>query len=142
MVHREIEGYLMRLAQAHGVPRLSEMMTQIGVPWFQLAQGMHAGDIATSVRGDIEAMEYDTATLAAPGILLRGQHLRRRQWSVHAGRRACPVCLAGDASTRDGDRLPRAWHRNWWDIRSVTVCPVHRVKLVGYCGVFLWKRGH
>jgi hypothetical protein len=128
-------GYLMRLAQAHGVPRLSEMMTQVGVPWFELAQGMHAAHIASTVRADVDGMEYDTARLSAPGILLRGQLLRRRQWSVHTGRRACPVCLAEDASTRASDRLPRAWHRNWWDIRTVTVCPVHRVKLVGCCGV-------
>lgn len=128
-------GYLMRLAQAHGVPRLSEMLTQVGVPWFELAQGMHAAHIAASVRGDINAMEYDTARLSTAGIVLRGQSLRRRQWSVHAGRRACPICLAGDASSRSGDRLPRAWHRNWWDIRAVTVCPIHRVKLIGCCGI-------
>lgn len=128
-------GYLMRLAQAHGVPRLSEMLTQVGVPWFDLAQGMHAAHIAASVCGDINAIEYDTAKLSTAGIVLRGQLLRRRQWSVHAGRRACPICLAGDASSQAGDRLPRAWHRNWWDIRAVTVCPVHHVKLVGCCGI-------
>lgn len=128
-------GYLMRLAQAHGVPRLSEMLTQVGVPWFELAQGMHAAHIAASVRGDINAMEYDTARLSSAGIVLRDQSLRHRQWSVYAGRRACPICLAGDASSRAGDRLPRAWHRNWWDIRAITVCPVHSVKLVGRCGI-------
>lgn len=128
-------GYLMRLAQAHGVPRLSEMLTQIGVPWFELAQGTHAAHVAASVRSDINAMEYDTARLSMAGIVLRDQLLRRRQWSVHAGRRACPICLAGDASSRAGDRLPRAWHRNWWDIRAVTVCPIHRVKLVGCCSI-------
>lgn len=127
-------GYLMRLAQAHGVPRLSEMLTQVGVTWFELAQGIHAAQIAASVRGDIIAMEYDTARLSTAGIVLRDQSLRRRQWSVYAGRRACPVCLAEDASSGAGDRLPRAWHRNWWDIRAVTVCPIHSVKLVGCCG--------
>ncbi|RQH12663.1 TniQ family protein [Bradyrhizobium sp. RP6] len=123
-------GYLMRVAQAHGVPDLSEMLLQLGIPWFQLAQGKHLDIVANAAAIDIDALSLDTGTVANGVVLLRGERLYRGQWSVYAGRRACPACLAEDPVD---PRLPRPWHRAWWDVQPLTACPVHGLALIGSC---------
>lgn len=130
-------GYLMRLAEAHGVPLLSEMTAQLGIPWFEAAQGKHVRTVAASVGIDAAELAFDTAIVSSRSVLLRGERLRRRQWSVHAGRSACPQCLTEDASGTAFDPLPRSWHRAWWDVRALTVCPRHGAVLLTccrYCG--------
>jgi hypothetical protein len=119
------------------VPVLSEMTAQLGIPWFEAAQGKHIRTVAASVGIDADELAFDTAVVSPRSVLLRGECLRRRQWSVHAGRSACPECLAGDASGVPFDPLPRSWHRAWWDVRVLTVCPAHGavlLKCCRYCG--------
>jgi hypothetical protein len=123
-------GYLMRVARAHGVPQLPEMLLQIGIPWFKLAQGKHIDEIADAVAVDPTALSFDTGCVVPGGGLLRGERLHRGHWSVHAGRRACFECLAEDPLE---GRLPRRWHRAWWDVQPLSVCAVHRARLLGSC---------
>jgi hypothetical protein len=126
-------GYLMRLADAHGVPLLPEMLIQIGVPWFELAQGKGVEIVGAAAAIDAAALSLDTGMVSRGGVLLRGESLHRRQWSVYASRRACPNCLAEDAAAAVGSHLPRQWHRTWWDVQPVTVCLRHRVELLDHC---------
>lgn len=126
-------GYLMRIAAAHGVPHLPEMLIQIGVPWFKFAQGQGTDVVASAAAIGAAGLSFDTGQVGPSGVSLRGEILRPRQWSVHAARRACPDCLREDAAAATDSRLPRQWHRTWWDVRATTVCPRHRVKLIDRC---------
>lgn len=126
-------GYLMRVAHAHGIRRLPDMVGEIGVPWYGFLRGMHVDAVARSVRIDETALASDTGTSAGSWVHLRGERLRPRQWSILGSRRACPACLDSDRPLRAGDLLPRAWHRAWWDVRPCTVCPTHRVELIDAC---------
>ncbi|WP_179732668.1 TniQ family protein [Bradyrhizobium sp. IAR9] len=126
-------GYLMRVAAAHGVPHLPEMLIQIGVPWFKFAQGRGVDVVAAAATIEPSDLSFDTGQVGVGGVSLRGETLRPRQWSVHVGRRACPDCLREDAAAAADSRLPRQWHRTWWDVRATTVCPRHRVKLIDRC---------
>ncbi|WGD52444.1 TniQ family protein [Bradyrhizobium sp. CB1650] len=123
-------GYLMRMARAHGIPKLPEMLLQLGIPWFKLAQGKQVDVVANAAAADLAALSYDTGIVADGKVLLRGERLYRGQWSVYAGRRACPGCLADDPID---PRLPRRWHRAWWDVQPLTVCPIHGARLLGSC---------
>jgi hypothetical protein len=123
----------MRLGEAHGAPKLTEVLTQISVPWFELAQGKHVRIVAAAAGIDVADLSFDTGVISERSVILRGEQLRRRQWSLHSGRRACPTCLAADRTMVTGVRLPRSWHRTWWDVQPVTVCPVHNHLLLLSC---------
>ncbi|WP_157284892.1 TniQ family protein [Bradyrhizobium yuanmingense] len=123
-------GYLMRLGRAHGVSQLPEMLLQIGVPWFKLAQGKYTEAISEAACLELPALSFDSGIVVPNGVRLRGEQLHRSHWSVHAGRRVCPECLAEVPET---DRLPRRWHRAWWDVQPLTVCAVHHARLLGHC---------
>lgn len=123
----------MRLAEAHGVPLLSEMTAQLGIPRFEVLQGKHFGALAFRAGIDAADLAFDTALVSRRSVTLRGEHMRRRQWSVHAGRKACPECLAEDTSGPVLGQLPRAWHRAWWDVRALTVCPLHGAIMLKNC---------
>lgn len=122
----------MRVAQAHGISDLYEILLQVGIPWFEIAQGKHVEIVAAALVLDMSALEFDTASRRSGEILLRGQQLHPRHWSVHSGRKFCPRCLAGDLQ-KSGDRLPRQWHRAWWDVEALTLCPEHAVRLASRC---------
>lgn len=123
----------MRLGETHGAPKLTEVLTQIGVPWFELAQGKHVQIVAVAAGIDAADLSFDTGVISERCVLLRGEQLRRRQWSLHSGRRACPTCLAADRTMVTGVPLPRSWHRTWWDVKPVTICPVHNLRLLQSC---------
>jgi hypothetical protein len=128
-------GYLMRLGETHGIPDLAEVLIQVRVPWFELAQGKLIDVVAKATAVESAVLAFDTGTVAVHGVVLRGEHLRRRQWSVHASRRACPECLAADRASGNGGCLPRQWHRAWWDVQPATVCPIHGVRLLCSCPI-------
>ncbi|ABE37267.1 hypothetical protein RPD_0027 [Rhodopseudomonas palustris BisB5] len=123
-------GFLMRLGETHGVRKFCDMLRDLGIRRFDLSQGIGVDRVARAAMVARAALQFDSGTRTRQGVMLRGELLRPRQWSVHAGRRGCPACFAGD---RDGTVLPRQWHRAWWDIRAVTVCPLHGLLLIDAC---------
>lgn len=126
-------GYLMRLGTANGIRRLPDMAREVGIPWYSLLRGEYVENIAHLARMDLDPLTYDTAARSKSAVTLRGQVVRPKQWSVHGGRRACALCLADDVAKNPRDRLPRAWHRAWWDVRPVTTCGIHGVELASAC---------
>lgn len=124
-------GYLMRLGETHGVSGFSEMLLEAGVRRHGLSRGIGVNRVADVLGFDRAALGFDSGRATSKSVFLRGEKMRRRQWSVHFGRRACPACFASDL---DGSVIPRPWHRAWWDVRAVTVCPLHGIPLIGSCG--------
>lgn len=131
-------GYLMRLAEVHGVQKRIEALRMVEVPWCALAQGRGVNSVAAAAKLDAVTLAFDSGNITESGVKLRGETLRRHQWSVQKPRRACPFCFAEDRrSVREEGRihLPRRWHRAWWDVRPLTVCVAHRVRLIENCRI-------
>ena len=60
---------------------------------------------------------HATPTMSGGGVVMGGQRFHKRQWSA-TRRRYCPGCIA-----------EAAYHRCWWDLSSVRVCPFHGVPI-------------
>lgn len=129
-------GYAVRLAEANGILRVSTAVAKLGATLAALARGAGLDGVAELSASSPDALARDTPQPGSRHVALRGETLLRRQWSARAARRVCPACLAADlAEARACGRahLPRAWHRAWWEVTAVTVCPVHAVRLVARC---------
>jgi hypothetical protein len=133
-------GYLMRLGQAHGMRRTSEIARYVGLSSSNVTRTESLGPLAERAGIDFQALRFDSPEASPGKVALGGQILRPRQLSVKTGRRACSECLRSDLSHSSGNRLPRSWHRNWWDVQAVSVCPIHGSRLLlacGHCGIRL-----
>lgn len=106
------------------------MLHHIGASWSKLAQGRELDRLTALAIPDPKALAFDTGAVIKGGVLLRGERLNRSHWSVHAGRRLCLECFASDR--REG-RIPRQWHRSWWDVQPITICAVHSARLLTSC---------
>lgn len=62
------------------------------------------------------AKAHYTAGATIRGVAISADNLSRTE------RRACPACLQESRH-----------HRFWWDLRAVTTCPRHRLKLANGC---------
>jgi len=127
-------GYLMRLGHSHGMRRTSEIARYVGLSLSNVTRTESLGPLAERAGIDFRALRFDSAESSPGKVVLGGQILRPRQLSVKAGRRACSECLRSDLSHPSDNRLPRLWHRNWWDVQAVTVCPIHGSRLLLACG--------
>ena len=71
----------------------------------------------------LDLRDFDLAEAATPifqgnDVIIMGQSMRRKQWSIDR-RRFCPACLAESPH-----------HRTWWDIAPFRHCPFHGLDLV------------
>jgi Mn-dependent DtxR family transcriptional regulator len=123
----------MRLGEAHGVKQAHLIASAIGTDWFDLFRGRNLRPLATAAAADLDGLSFDTARPVGGGVMLRDEFLRRKHWTLNHGRRCCPQCFQADQIEAQENRLPRRWHRAWWDIQAVSVCPIHRAPLVGAC---------
>ncbi|RXT51278.1 hypothetical protein B6S44_22000 [Bosea sp. Tri-44] len=129
-------AHLMRVAQANGVKRVATLATNLGLESYRLHMRSSLETIAHVGRSDTVSLAHDTATDDRDIVTLRGETLRRgTQWASLGIRRACPACYAEDKRAVEPykRRLPRAWHRTWWDVTAVTACPVHYCRLISRC---------
>lgn len=80
--------------------------------------------------GNIRYAEAATPIFQGNDVIIMGQTMRRKQWSVYR-RRFCPACLAESPH-----------HRTWWDIAPFRHCPFHGLDLVSSdddgCEVSWW----
>lgn len=68
-------------------------------------------------------------------VHLAGESLRIGDWLTRE-RRWCPACLLSDVQRgrHSGARLGSAGiHRAWWDLRCLSTCPDHRIRLQSSC---------
>lgn len=129
-------AHFMRLAQANGVKRVATLAVNLGLESHRLHMRSSLETIGSVGRSDMVSLAHDTATDDRDIVTLRGQTLKRgTQWSSLSVRRACPACFSEDKQAAEPykRRLPRAWHRTWWDVAAVTACPVHYCRLVSRC---------
>ncbi|MFC5509022.1 TniQ family protein [Bosea massiliensis] len=126
-------AHLMRVAQANGVKRVATLAANLGLESYRLHMRSSLETIGSVGRSDAVSLSHDTATDDRDIVTLRGETLKRgTQWSSLSVRRACPACYAEDKQATEPykRRLPRAWHRTWWDVAAVTACPVHYCRLI------------
>lgn len=113
--------------------RTSEVTKYLGFSLSEVTRTINLLAIAEACGIDLQDLRFDSAKASPGKVVLSGQALRPRQLSIHAGRRACSQCLRADLSHPFGNRLPRSWHRNWWDVQPVTVCSIHGSLLLFRC---------
>lgn len=117
------QGLLLRIAEMHGHSSTDRTAACIAVNRSRMAHG-DAGQIekfAAAIRQDPAALKADSVLRGVDGRLkLRGQDLT--DFINFGVRRLCPGCLAESKH-----------HRFWWDIRSISTCPRHGLKLVDRC---------
>lgn len=122
-------GLLLRLAERYRV-----QPARLGARWDLTLGGLARG---VGLDAFASALDIDATTLAAWSpvvrtrarrVDLRGEELMLGDWSV-TGRRWCPACFEEDALLGEH----QAYHRAWWDVRSIGACPAHLVMLHSRC---------
>lgn len=129
-------AHFIRVAQANGVERVATLAASVDLESYRLHMRSSLETIAKVGRSHTSRLAHDTATDDRDFVTLRGEMLKRgTQWASLGVRRACPACFAEDKKAAEPHkrRLPRAWHRTWWDVTAVTACPVHYCRLISRC---------
>lgn len=134
-------GLMLHLSERNDIRSAPIVAERFGIRMMQLVGGEPAAlrALAAGLRCPIERLCADTpvvmsaAEMAERGIkldyksraltlTLRDVPISRTHLYGRDGRRACPACLAESRH-----------HRFWWDLRDVTTCPRHGLKLVSSC---------
>lgn len=126
-----------RLSWRHGMTDATGFSSRIGTPLAKLALGRGLGELASAAGLDRAELALSTVRHDPPRrhVLLRGERLRRVDWSA-ATRRWCPDCFADDVeeARREGlDDADLISHRAWWDVVPLAACPVHGTDLADRC---------
>lgn len=128
-------GYLSRLAQTYGLTTTDKIAAEFGLGFFEVAAGKGLDTLVSETRCSKDGLQFDTGIPTSKIVELRGQSLYRRQWSATGRKKVCPMCFDDDRQFREPvrRRLPRAWHRTWWDVKAVGICSQHRTLLIDRC---------
>lgn len=126
-----------RLASRWGATKVFEFSRQRGLPFTDLAAGRRIDDLAACTGLDPIGLVAASPLVSAGArtVRLQGQTFRLGDWSTRS-RRRCPICLDADIREAAELDLPAAsWATSaaWWDVRSITTCPFHQVRLVDHC---------
>jgi TniQ len=116
-------GFLLRMAEENGHPSTDSTVMDIGVRRAGIARGVpeHINRLAAEARTTPAALlAYSPVLRDDDKLVLRGHVVDKY---LHFGvRRLCPGCIAESNH-----------HRFWWDLVPVSMCPRHRLELVGAC---------
>ncbi|MBN9598742.1 MAG: TniQ family protein [Afipia sp.] len=116
-------GILFRLAERNGIEKFARVPALTGLKVAQLRVGNGADRLASIIRCDPAAFMNSTLIAESRGkVLIRGERLDTIYDLTRISRRLCPGCVADSAH-----------HRFWWDLKFVTTCPEHYMKLVDVC---------
>lgn len=116
-------GLVMRLAEINGYPTLQSVLDVTGLTIAGLHRGEKLDRLATIVRCPVAMIAADSFILENEvDVALRDHRLNFKHDYALQSRRACPACL------RESPH-----HRFMWDLRFVTSCPRHGIKLVDTC---------
>lgn len=116
--HEPAHGFFLRLAALNG---------QQATPAFAMSLGLNGRNIDPQqmlqfckqlpIPGT-ERLCAATPSIAKSSVYIRGEHLRLgRDWSIRH-RRYCLACLN-----------EKSFHRFWFDLPIVRVCPIHQIEL-------------
>ncbi|MGM5022191.1 TniQ family protein [Tardiphaga sp. 367_B4_N1_1] len=130
-------GSLMRMAARYGHRHVRDFSRCWGISFRKALAGQHVDQIAQTLGLDGRQMRFWTPRTDRENwnVHLAGEALRVGDWSTRH-RRWCPVCLSSDVKLgqRNGVRPRSAGiHRAWWDLRCLSTCPDHRIRLHSFC---------
>ena len=119
-----LAGFVMRLAVNHEYSSPMQLLRPLELGLSTLRQAAREGTAHPFMA------EYLALTPAELDKLSSGQgtgsrvlgHELDRDLVVLGGRKLCPVCIA-----------EQPYHRAYWDLTVMTVCPVHAVRLLSHC---------
>lgn len=121
--HEPAHGFFLRLAAFNG---------QQSIPSYAMSLGLNGNNIDPQQMlrfceqlpiAGIERLHSATPRIVRQSVYLRGEHLRLgRDWSIRR-RRYCPECVREES-----------YHRFWFDVAVVRVCPAHGLALVSRQG--------
>jgi hypothetical protein len=123
-------GLANRLARRNGVNSLASFGGDHKIPFREIIFGLRNQEVASLAGADPAALEAATFRVGDDQrVRLKGEELHRDDWS-YTNLRICPSCLRSDLARKDGriDYLPHI--RSWWNVTSVTVCPIHKEPLI------------
>lgn len=113
MVDEPAHGFVLRLADLNRRSSLAVLLGSHGLNGREIVP-TECLAFAHSFPIDAGALERATPRPHPDGVELLGQVVRRRHWSLDL-RRFCPACLSEEV----------AYHRAWWDLKHVCICPYH-----------------
>ncbi len=115
-------GLFLRIAEINGLPP-SDMARSMGFSLASLRRGYNIDKLAKLVRCDEVQLASNSFSFAVgEKVTIRGQTIGLRRDLLRTKRRVCRCCLA-----------EAPYHRFWWDLRFIDVCPHHRLRLEDRC---------
>ncbi len=130
-------GILLRLSARHKESNVREFAADCGLSFRRVLSGHDAARLANLAGVDQTELARFTPKIDARKrtVELAGDRLLLNDWSIRT-RRWCPICLDQDrafAVSHGGLEDSGPWHRALWDIRSVSTCPDHKIRLLDFC---------
>ena len=126
-------GMYLRLAERNGLRHIRVFENMTGVKLRHVRLGRDLDYLAAILRCEPHQLsEYSIEQGRRGSLIIRGEAVRRKDVMM-VQRRACPACFAISAH-----------HRFWWDLRFVTTCPMHAIRLANCCscgGKLTWTDG-
>lgn len=125
---------LVRLGLANGMRDIRHLLQSIPhVRSKQVANRESRIEIAARLSG-FNASCIDVATpTRMTGSLMSVAGLNFNRRGTRPGR-ACPICVVQDMDVFASERADlRAFRRGWWQVPSISTCPVHGVAIVAVC---------
>lgn len=115
-------GVYLRLAERNGINRISLLQNMTGVKLRHLRMGRHLDHLADMLRCKQDTLgAYSIRPRRRSLWVIAGQAVQRTDFAM-ADRRVCFMCLAESP-----------YHRFWWDLRFITTCPIHKIRLLNQC---------
>jgi len=126
-------GIYLRLAERNGFHRIGHFENATGIKLRQVRLGRDLDHLAGMLRCEPRHLNGALIKHQEQGPPIVGGEAIRCKDLMIVGRRACPACLAASAH-----------HRFWWDLRFVSTCPIHAIRLTCRCscgGKLTWADG-
>jgi len=130
-------GLLARLGARHQETDIRAFAAKCGLSFDRVALGHNLDQLAVVAGLSLESLRQASPAINAGARVVRlGKDLvRLTDWSPRR-RRWCPMCLNDDVNwaLNSGRRIETAaFHRFWWDLKSIGSCPLHRSLLQDRC---------
>jgi hypothetical protein len=135
--HREGEtavSILVRLSTANGMRDMNHLLKS--TPYLRIGQ-VSTRETRIEAAARMSGLPAPAIDAATPTVI--GSHHMAVAGEVfnHRGTmfgRTCPSCISGDLDAYDAEPvLQRAYRRGWWQVPSISTCPLHGVGLIGAC---------
>jgi hypothetical protein len=130
-------GLLARLAARHREPDVHRFARNIGLRFDSVSCGHQIDELArlAGINSDDLIRSSPRIDTSARIVHIGHDRVSLGDWT-RKRRRWCPACFADDLhyGSEDGRSIRLvSFHRFWWDIQSVSTCPIHQMPLEANC---------